>query len=514
MTNQYSSFPFLVLTTFLAWVIADLTPLVLSGFVLPYSILALVEGILLLQLLLAWNASENRLSIGMLVLFVLLFVLRIGYRTVDSTSLLWGLRMAAVHNPFLGFIVYTIGIAALHPDAYAGVQRIALEVAAWSKQKRIIYFTGWLLILGFLFWALRSKNISRDGQDWILRTIHPVWHLYMREPLTIGLYRLVFCIARPLTYCTSYHVIAGLSMVSGVWGLFWYDRFLKDKCGDTHERILGWLLLLSTGGLLVLFFGHMEVYPILIGGLFPTFYFANRYLTGQVGIVPVALFFSIAFLLHLSAGWLLPAFLLLPFFKRKRTSTAWDCFLFLALYGSVQILFWTFLFTIYYGADPARFFARLHETFFVGPDRAMFLPVSVWFHPWRLWDLCNEYLYLSIPSILLTPIAMCAWFRRRRREDGFWILAFAGYFVYSAVWNPDRGFPEDWDLFSPLTLLSLYLLIHMLIGADRSPNQSNDSEPSIHNRTCLYVYLVSMGTFPFALAQIWYHHITPLFRFG
>ena len=43
--------------------------------------------------------------------------------------------------------------------------------------------------------------------DWILRTSRPVWHLYLREPLTIGLYRAVYLLTG--SFLTPREIISG-----------------------------------------------------------------------------------------------------------------------------------------------------------------------------------------------------------------------------------------------------------------------------------------------------------------
>ncbi len=152
-----------------------------------------------------------------------------------------------------------------------------------------------------------------------------------------------------------------------------------------------------------------------------------------------------------------------------------------------------------YEGSVATFLARLHETFFVGPDRAMFLPSTLWFHPQRLYDLINQYFYLSVPCMFLIPVGVLAAIQRGNRVVAFYALAAAGYFLYTFFWNPDRGLPEDWDLFSPWASLLVLFLTQSILG----------TKTEEHPYTELF-YLIVVGSLPFAAAQVYFHHTVRL----
>ncbi|MGC9329823.1 MAG: hypothetical protein ACP5I1_19465, partial [Candidatus Hinthialibacter sp.] len=248
------------------------------------------------------------------------------------------------------------------------------------------------------------------------------------------------------------------------------------------------------------------VYPLFIAVLAPALYYAYRYREGESGIFPAAAWFSLAFLLHLSAAWLLAAFLLLPLVKKERGNWKRDALIFIGVFGVIQSAFWIYLIAAHYGGGLERFWARMHETFFVGPDRAMFLPSWAWLHSGHFLDLLNAYLYYSIPAVLLAPLAFGRLRSCWNRETAFWLTAAGGYFLYTFFWNPDRGYPEDWDLFSPFTPLLVLTILHLLLpGSDESSDKSNSKNDFRRS----LAYLAAVGCFVFSCSQIYYHHIVP-----
>ncbi len=494
----------------------DIIPVCVEGYSISYTFIALLEGVLILQLLLAWREISKESFIPYLYLFAAFFCVRVAYRVAQTMSVFWWLRAAEVHNLFIGFLWYSLGIVLLHPKAFFFAQRIADDVANLSKNRKRIYLIGWFILLALLFWGFKSKHITRDGADWILRTGKPVWHLYMREPLTIGLYRWVFLAVKPLVYVNTYQVISTLSIISGLWCLGWMHRLVQQQYSDAFKVFLAWLLMLSSGGMKILFFGHVEVYPVFIAGLIPTCYYAQEYFHGRKSVYPAAICFSVTFLLHLSAGWLLPAFFLLPLLKERYFKNAFsDVLRFVLIFVMAQIFWWGGLLLFCYQADIQQMLARLHQTFFVGPDRAMFLPLWAWFQGFHLWALFNEYLYLSVSGCVLMPIMLFYFLRTMNRAMFFWFVLFAGYFVYTFFWNPDRGFPEDWDLFSPL--VPLLFLFQLQLMRDKYEDEENSSHlPKVNglrmHERFRFVYIASLGALPFVCAQIWYHHIVPFAR--
>lgn len=506
--DRLSRFSFFVWVTLLAYIVLDIIPSFFNTYVLPLGLIFLFEAILFSLLWFAWKQYKGNINVGFAFVLIMIFLFRIVYRLSLSSTLiggieLWGFRAATIHQPFIGLFWFGIGTLGLHPIIFVQLKDWANQTSQLNHSQKRIYDCFGLFLIALLFWLLRSSHISRDGMDWILRSTKPVWHLYMREPLTIGLHRLAYLTVRPFfstmrDITLASKILPFLSIMAGVWSTYWFWRLIRTQWQDKVDRILALLLALASGGWIMLYFGHIEVYPILIAGLLPAFYYAQRYLGGLGSITSVAIWFSIAFLLHLSAGWLLPAFILLPFLGQERMSPLKDIICFVAIFVSIQAVFWLGLLVFFYDASLTALLARLHETFNVGPDRAMFLPPSAWFNPERLLDLLNELIYLSFPCLILIPLAFVTFIRHKNKQGWFWFLLCAGYSIYFFLWNPDRGFPEDWDLFSPLVPLYVLFILHTLLNSSKRRKE--------------WLYLVSVGMISYSLTQILFHFLIPFSR--
>ncbi len=507
LARSLYSLPTIATVAAAAFLLTDLLPA--CGWIpqTPYSISAILEGVLILQLMAAWRDRFAYLPLTHLYILFALFFLRLVFRPLAEGGLIWAMRAGSVHPLGLGAIGY-LGIAALHPRIYRGMEQICQRILLWPAAARYVIFLGFVTLFTLACFHFPSYHITRDGFDWIERTTQPVWQIYLREPLTIGLYRWIFLFVWERWEMTSFQVIGLLSIGAGIWWVAWMGLLIEMKWSHGFDRFLAWMLTLSSGGLLVLFFAHIEVYPIQIAGLTPAFYYACRYLEGKSRIGYAGVFYSIALLLHLSSGWLLPAFLLLPWFQNGKDRLG-DLARFVGIFVLIQVIFWGSLMVVYYENSPAMLFERLYEQFHVGLERDMFLPQWAWLIPGHFFDLFNVYVYYSLPCFLLFPVCLTRLPVRIARENGFWIAAALGYFLYTFFWHADRGYPEDWDLFSPITLIVVILWLHLLLPLSTEKTQqatySTDYQRSL-------IYLASVGTFFFAASQVYYHHTVPFIR--
>jgi hypothetical protein len=118
------------------------------------------------------------------------------------------------------------------------------------------------------------------------------------------------------------------------------------------------------------------------------------------------------------------------------------------------------------GAD-SRTMLPLFETV----TRYEHYPFFSWAH---LGAVAQEQLLVAPMALLaIVVVLVAAWRGVRalgRAVPALWTLAAgaAGMFFYSITWNPDLGPRDDWDLLAlsalPLTLLALYLLLHLQPG--------------------------------------------------
>ncbi|MBI1389221.1 MAG: hypothetical protein GC154_12310 [bacterium] len=462
---------------------------------LLYPAFLLVDVLLTVILVWAWSRRLDRADSRVAYVLIAAMLLHMIAWAHLFSDHFWAFRGVGFLGGF--FPPLWFGCLALMHPAYARpfVQRISRAGERIRLSPRALTPIAAAALIA-LFWTLRSHHITRDGVDWIQRTAQPVWHLYLREPLTIGLYRWTWLAVKRIAPVTPYDVIAALSVAAGAWACLMYWFTLRRMALSPRACAAGVMLAATTGGWMILNFGHIEVYPVLVAGLMTAFYFAARYLRDGRGALAVGAALSVVFLLHLSTGWLLPAFIALPFIARGREGCR-DALVLAGVFAAIQLAFWGALIVFAYGADLSRFLARLYETFHVGPDRAMFASRLILLHPWRLMDLANEYVYLMTPALILLPLTIRRAMRRPRRQHLFWALCFVMYGAYSFFWNADRGFPEDWDLFSPLAMISVLFTVNLLLS---------DDDLSEDRGVLIAAYLTAMASAPLAIAQIAYHH--------
>jgi hypothetical protein len=225
----------------------------------------------------------------------------------------------------------------------------------------------------------------------------------------------------------------------------------------------------------------------------------QKYISQQWSIFPFAVAFSLAFVSHLSAGWLLPGVCCVPLLS-SHSKKIRDLFLLILIFTIFQCLFWGGLIVWKYDGSLSAFLARLYQTFHVGLDRAMFIPPNAWFESRHIQDWVAVYLYFMPGMILLLPIVGWMSYKNPRSLFSPWVFMWLGYFVYTFCWNPDRGYPEDWDLFSAITALSIPVILTLLLSKQTDDNLEE------HEQVSISLYLITVGFLPFTIAMIWFHH--------
>lgn len=315
------------------------------------------------------------------------------------------------------------------------------------------------LAAGPLFWLFRSYEDTPDAATWV--RLAPEGVFFPREPLATWLQHL-FWLGPGRLLPNPREALALLSCVAGVVGLLcllWLAWHL--------DRARGWVLagLAVAGyGTLQLFFGHVEVYPLLTAALLGYLLLAVLTLQGRVPLVVPALVFGLMAALHLSAVWFAPSLLVLIVVAwRRGMLPTWDRWLGVAA-AAAAIPVATGLYLLFgvYDGAPARMAADFREAFGAGGGLVTPRQLVSWSH---LAYLANEYALIA-PVGLFLALAVPVLGRVRWGEDpAVPLLAGAAlpYVLYSVLWNPGLGPYWDWDLFAtasaPLTLLGALLLV-------------------------------------------------------
>ena len=350
----------------------------------------------------------------------------------------------------------------IHPSMYPLVRDGFTAGWEWLRQRG--YFGRKLivpfLIIGMVMWLLRSQNLSPDGYDWLKHSVFPKnWMRYLREPLGTFLFRLWVLFGMkvfdwsPYGCITLLNILCGLISIGFLWRIVWH--FVpKPFAGFIFA------LVLASYGYTQVFVGNIEIYALLQLGLVLYLYCAVRYLRDEWPVWPLGLMFGILFCLHLSAGWWLPAFFLLPLFRSRNQGgvifAVYEISVQSLVFFAVVLCFWGFILFYGYGGDPGLLWEHFwsDQVMLVGTDAAMFHPLDAYFDYNYYLTAFNEYSCLSIGALFLFCMILSSprkW-RGLDTEQG-WLCVLAGfYLIYTIVWRPDRAYPADWDIFSGLTV--------------------------------------------------------------
>ncbi len=358
----------------------------------------------------------------------------------------------------------------LHPVAERGFYG-SLWKAARALGRRGYWTTKvWItipIILLFL-WLFHSQNLSPDGYDWLVHSIHPRhWIRYLREPLGTLVFRGATLIGiwigawPPLASIALTTYLCGFATVAILWPTLGYLAPEKD------ERLLWLLALLSSGGFTQLFIGNIEIYAVLMVAFAGFLYFGIAYLHSTRSAAAVGISFAVLFATHLSAGWWIPAFLLLPYLRYRIQAKRTDLWIrdtasIVGIFAICIVSFALWMLWYGYGGDAQAMWEHFWgpQVMQVGADGAMFRTASEIASPNTILTMVNEYFHLSPILCGLVLYFVCRPFRPRIGSNEIFLGLLAGfYFVYSIVWRPDRKFPQDWDIFSGLTLPALFFLL-------------------------------------------------------
>ncbi len=394
----------------------------------------------------------------------------------EMTRDFWAFALPRYNPVVVRIVWYQSCLLLIHPQIYP------IIINGWNNAYNFLlergYFGGkvWLTcaVVGVLMWLLRNQNLSPDGFDWLKHSlINKNWVNYLREPLGTFIFRLNVLFGIKAFHLAPYVSITLLTIICGfaaTWLMIRVIEFAIDK----PYRGLALASLISCCGYTQVFTGNVEIYALLQTGLALFLYSVIRYLRQEWPSWSVGIIFGGLFCLHLSAGWWLPAFLMLPLIKylhvKETDSTNFytnianittknllgDASTMLAAFCIFTAAFWAFVLFYGYHGD----FMALWNHFWsdqvmnVGSDAAMFRQASDFISFDYYLTMLNEYFYLGPCAAILICIVFsgqcikCSW-----TPFLFWTILLAGfYFIYTVLWHPDRAFPADWDIFSGLTI--------------------------------------------------------------
>ncbi len=392
----------------------------------------------------------------------------------------WAFYTPRWHAVFVRVIWFQLGLLLIHPEVFIAVRRefskifnYLIENGYFSRKLPIT-----LILIGIVMWLLRSQNISPDGYDWLKHSIVAKdWVRYLREPLGTFILRLWVLGGIRIFHWDPYVSITILDIVCGFISTWLLWRVFQELIPKQHTGYI-FALLLSSCGYTQIFVGNIEIYALLHLGLSLFLYASMRYLKDEISAWLVGLVFAIMFCIHLSSGWWLPIFLILPYLKTLVTPSHQPFKDVLNQLGAFFVFGFIFgIFVLQYGFAGDYYAMWEHfwsdEVMNVGTDAAMFHSIETFLDPDFYLTMMNEYFYM-MPSIFPLILVLILAFPKKHQESPVhvWLIAMAGfYLIYTLVWHPDRAFPADWDIFSGLTI-PLILVLGIYLANLNLPKQA------------------------------------------
>jgi hypothetical protein len=392
---------------------------------------------------------------------------------IDMPRAYWGFMIPRYMPVGARALWMQLSFLLLHPDVFKRVGHCLIQSHAYFNANGYYGRKIWVLVLGAgcILWLFRSQNVSLDGYDWLkFTTIPKHWVLYLREPLGLLIFRATTYWGLKLFHWDPYCSISVLTIVCGLVTTYLLGR-VATWCVPKPFAVPVLLLLISCCGYTQIFAGNIEVYALLHVGLALFLFAVMKYTQNEWPAWAPGLAFGVMFCTHLSAGWLIPAFLLLPLLRfyqsDNQTASLRDALLIYLSALFFVIVFWLFILQHGYDGNLERMYNHFFsdQVMYVGTDAAMFRPMQDYFSPEYYLTMANEFFYLAPVFVLLLPVIVIG-FKRLGVWDYelLWVACLAVfYFAYSITWRPDRLFPIDWDLFSGLTI-PLVLLIGGIVS--------------------------------------------------
>lgn len=330
-----------------------------------------------------------------------------------------------------------------------------------------------------LLWLLRA-DAGRFGDSLeIQRKIAEegaVWR--EREPLDFFLHVQAYRLLHPLTGWDVATVYAVLSCLAG--SLFFIALLLMSGllARGRGERALI-VALAGTAGAVQLFFGYLESYTLMTAGLAVYLLLGLLCLSGRVGIGVPAAALGLAACLHPIALAAAPALAVPALWHWHRQGYRPLAGLRLALplvAGLVVPFLLLIALFIANGYTLERWAIARNQ--FGGGDMRTFKPLVTLsshreYYPLPSLDhvraVANQWLLIAPLGWPLTATLLAAARPRGLWRDprfAFLLLAAASTTAFTALWNPDLGAMNDWDLLSisalPSALLAAFLLVSLV----------------------------------------------------
>lgn len=252
------------------------------------------------------------------------------------------------------------------------------------------------------------------------------------------------------TALVSFQIVSVFSGITSIYFFFLISEVLSE---NKVKRILIFLTSLLSG-ILLLFFGYAENYPMLWLCCPAFIYFGLRYIKQGSGLIASGIFLICGVIIHLQLAVFIPAYVYLVF-CRGRGQTIYIRFR-PYFWGMVMAIVTAGIVLFIHKYSTDLYFENIFLPLFTGKpvDPSYYLASMV-----HLTDVANQVMLLSplIPLVIIMSIMNIRNILREKISFFLMLLAVAGLVFLFAI-DPKLAMPRDWDLFS-LSAFGLTLLL-------------------------------------------------------
>ena len=398
---------------------------------------------------------------------------------------LWGfnhLRFLPDWSVWIYWLVVALALyLTLGPFPAPAVDRVIASVDRWLFAERRwprFVLAGSCALLFYLFRV--EAHLLGDGYAWLAEFGRGEAYIHkLTEPGSIYAVRWLQSLMDGHSETTALAAFQFLSILSGAVVIYTIPDILRRLCVDARVRLLGLVTVLFSG-VMLLFFGYVEFYPISWAASVLFIRSAIQHQQERRRLWLVVLLWLLALAMHFQALYFLPAlgYMVVWALREGKWRRIGYAALAVCAVGGTLVMIWLYQTRV----DFEILFLPLLEPRSVAPGYA----VISWRHAL---DLLNETL-IVLPGFIIMGVL---WLTRRRRirwdsVSVFFLFLSGGSLLFMALFGAAITMGRDWDIFS-LSLLPPLLFVLYQLGRN-----ANNLSPRVLS---IYFIVIALATVSF-----------------
>jgi tetratricopeptide (TPR) repeat protein len=375
---------------------------------------------------------------------------------------LWGFNELRYFPNYVAIIYAVLFLSIILPFVYKSAAGAIVNLSKkFQSLPLVVRLIVIAIISGAIFYIFRVHVHSLgDGYQRIYQVEKGYWY-YNTEPLDFFLHELLFRLLMLFGIVSGELSYTILSIVSGI--VFVLTVYLIKFPDDTRSEniVLIKLIAVSLGGM-QMFFGYVESYTFFYLFALLFLLWAVRFLLSKKGLITASILLALAMASHITAGFLLPAFIYLIWFNLKKIRPK----SFVPKYLPIIIVLLVIL-----GHIGAEIRLKYFEDVYTSSFAAGILPIYSYskysvLSAIHLYDIINQLLLIT-PAALVLKIYFLTDLKfdsdKKDLNRFLGILILCAFLVLLLV-DPKLGYARDWDLFS-ISAAALGLSVVILLAA-------------------------------------------------